>query len=68
MDFMNVEGYDKLSDNAKAFLITMYAKHISTIEDKENYILIKVEEHNEYLKVFFNNGKWLHYCTNGKWY
>lgn len=70
VDFSTVEGYNKLSDDAKEVFERVYKAHnsIQGNDYKEKYIPVKVEDHEDYLKVNFEDGEWLHYTANGEWY
>jgi hypothetical protein len=70
IDFNEVEGYNKLSDDAKKVFERVYKAHNSAQGNdyKEKYIPTSVKEHKEYLEVHFKDGEWLHYTANGEWY
>lgn len=70
IDFNDVEGYDKLSDDAKKVFERVYKAHNSAQGNdyKEKYIPTSVKEHKDHLKVKFKNDVWLHYLPNGSWY
>ena len=69
IDFNKVKGYSRLSDPAKEIFKSIYKVHNSGqgLDYKEGWIPKEVEEYRKYLKVIFNNGKWLHYYPNGTW-
>lgn len=70
IDFSKIEGYSRLTDEAKKALENKYKIHNSSIglDYKEDYTPVKVEENNEQLEVHFKNGVWLHYMPDGTWY
>jgi len=62
----SIQGFDKLSEQAKSVFIRVYAKHRNAVE--EDLIATKVKEHKDHIEVHFKSGPWLHYCPDGSWY
>lgn len=64
-----------LTDDEIKILFMVYYKHNTSIGLKEraNYSLshiVKVERNpkENCLNVYYENGEWFHYCSNGTWY
>lgn len=56
-------------------LLKVYAEHNRSMgmEERKNYTfsdIVKVERDpvNKCLKVYYKNGEWFHYRTDGTWY
>lgn len=65
-----IKGYSKLSNNAKIIFIKIYKRHqrILSESEKSNWKAVEVSEIEDYIRVDFFNGKWLHYKAIGRWY
>lgn len=64
-----------LTDNEYKMFLEVYAKHNSSmgLEERKNYTLshvVKIERSikKNCLKVYYENGEWWHYTTDGTWY
>ena len=64
-----------LTDEEYKTLLTVYANHNSSmgLKERANYSLshiVKVERNpkENCLNVYYENGEWFHYCSNGTWY
>jgi hypothetical protein len=64
-----------LSDKEYQLLLSVYAAHNRSmgLKERENYTLsdiVKVKRNLEEkcLNVYYKNGDWWHYSTNGTWY
>lgn len=70
MDLNNIKGFNKLTEQAKAVFIRVYANHRSAVgnEYKDGWTAIAVKERRKGVEVIFKNGEWLHYTPNGTWY
>ena len=69
INFEEIKGYKKLSENAKKLFENTYKKHNAMLgmESKKRWIPKKVQENSKFLRVDFKNGEWLHYYANGTW-
>lgn len=64
-----------LNDSEYRLFLEMYAKHNSSmgLEARKNYLLadvVKVKRNakEKCLEVYYKNGDWWHYSTDGTWY
>ena len=64
-----------LNDNEYKFLLKMHANHNRNmgIDERKKYTLsdiVKVKRNvkEKCLEVYFKNGDWWHYSTDGTWY
>jgi hypothetical protein len=61
----SVKGYEQLKDHRKA----LFDKTYSILKDKHpEWNAIVVEDEEVFLKVYFDNGKFLHFFENKSWY
>ncbi|MGV8149666.1 MAG: hypothetical protein ACLKAK_07160 [Alkaliphilus sp.] len=69
IDFNKVVGYKTLSFAAKQLFHKTYDKHSGIIGTayKEKWKPVKVNEHKDFLWVYFKNGEWIHYYADGTW-
>lgn len=69
-----MKGYDKLTDQLKELFNNTYIRHLESMGygEREKYANqnikeIKWDNRERCLKVYFKNGEWYKYFTNGTW-
>ena len=70
IDFNEVKGYSRLSEEAKELFEYTYKRHnsIQGTDYKTDWLPIEVKECKDHLRVIFKNGQWLHYTSNKDWF
>ena len=72
LDYEDVKGFKGLTKEQKELFKETYKLHnsIQGREYKEDYTPVSVEwiEGDNYLRVVFKKGIWLHYTTEKTWY
>lgn len=70
MNYENVKGFKKLSEEQRQLLISTHKRHLAAVGNdyKLGYTPIDVKAAGRKLIVHFKNGEWLHYAADGTWY
>lgn len=74
LSMMNVEGYEKLTDEQKDLFDQTYKSHVAMMgadmrkkHTEEHIEKVEWDKSAKCLKVHFDNGDWYHY-QGGDWY